>query len=817
VLERTLADVVIRPDAAIFTLGQPMGDDVATVPVARLWDTDQYTGGNPDVTVGNPTIGLAEYSNANFFSDDTIFGEQYAFPASTSVELGPAEAEPKTGQLRRYFRKVRDGEPVEHLAVPSALFEALPDALKDRKKGLDDRVFRDYGEKLLPRAVGYSAALLDYFFRGKLDIDLIDNAADPALVSIEGTNASPEALGPGVFKTYVEDARGERRESAGGAATLSGTIDTDAPLPPLAAAVPPDTRRVVVTYQGRLGDEAAAVVGKVIETPIVEQLYWTPIAVGDQFTFPWFLRTPDDVYLLPFEDFFVPGTSIEQVRWGAQDNVLVAQTRPPDGDPLGLAFTVFRLDRDEGSRTVPTTGARRYGHPVAALARLSTVPLSDVFAVDLGTVLRINHTQILRSNKFTFDEVHEFRWTIRPDGRGSYVQQAPRLEHPSIEPSATVPTYSESVGLRLDPDHLRNTCGEGGCVLYGWTWEDMTVTDSGDVLLLVAIHESALPGNKSIDPFTPPLDSGRPDDTEKLRGIAWVNASQRTLVAKSMSDSVTLGHTTISDGVGIERHVISVKTGGGPEDGIFEDLRQQVMLSEFCGVNQVDEVGVDTGVLAFDFSGLYGPEFRALGLETDYAMSTTESSRDVCLVRQEPLPGSVPYTLRVTTRTHFPAGASPYGMSSVPGMAVAGAFAKNVLTGMDALKRVPLAFTRRAGNQSRLVIWDAVEKKVTPVLDGQDFTAATGNQRWATVRSDATAYVASIEGARRYAFSVDDVFTPGRFTLVAPTYLFSSPDGRFYRIGGTLTKSALPRALAPVSPEDEWWVNSSGWEYHVVR
>ena len=33
---------------------------------------------------------------------------------------------------------------------------------------MDDYVHSDYAQKLLPRAVGYSAALLDYFFRGKL-------------------------------------------------------------------------------------------------------------------------------------------------------------------------------------------------------------------------------------------------------------------------------------------------------------------------------------------------------------------------------------------------------------------------------------------------------------------------------------------------------------------------------------------------------------------------------------------------------------------------------------------------------------------------
>ena len=35
---------------------------------------------------------------------------------------------------------------------------------------LDSVVHRDYASRLVPRAVGYCAALVDYFFRGKLKV-----------------------------------------------------------------------------------------------------------------------------------------------------------------------------------------------------------------------------------------------------------------------------------------------------------------------------------------------------------------------------------------------------------------------------------------------------------------------------------------------------------------------------------------------------------------------------------------------------------------------------------------------------------------------
>ena len=64
---------------------------------------------------------------------------------------------------------MRDTGPDNYrLAVPTALHPVLPDSLRYRAASLDPGVFADYAALLLPRAVGYSAALLDYFFRGRL-------------------------------------------------------------------------------------------------------------------------------------------------------------------------------------------------------------------------------------------------------------------------------------------------------------------------------------------------------------------------------------------------------------------------------------------------------------------------------------------------------------------------------------------------------------------------------------------------------------------------------------------------------------------------
>jgi len=182
-------------------------NSLAPIPIARIMDTERYR--QSGVTEAGNDIGIAEYSNANFFSDDTIFSADFPFPNESSVELGLPEPEPKTGELRRYFKKVRDGELVNHLAVPSALYETLGDALEDQEKGLDDKVFEDYAMLLMPRAIGYSAGLIDYFFRGRLNVSVIDSepfgGSGVSSLRVNVANATSASEWPGNSETTEGD------------------------------------------------------------------------------------------------------------------------------------------------------------------------------------------------------------------------------------------------------------------------------------------------------------------------------------------------------------------------------------------------------------------------------------------------------------------------------------------------------------------------------------------------------------------------------------------------------------------------------------
>ncbi len=188
-------------------------NNLADIPIAKIIDTDQYTGANPDATVQRKcsvtetticntdsdcpsgetclsTIGLAEYSNANFITEDTRFTD-FPYPAWDSVEKTNYDVEdPRDNNRmvkRQYYKKIQhgelgvedkdgDGTPDYRLATVGFLKDYILEYFPERdaylrskeRPALDSIVYEDYADLLVPRAVGYSAGLIDYFFRGEL-------------------------------------------------------------------------------------------------------------------------------------------------------------------------------------------------------------------------------------------------------------------------------------------------------------------------------------------------------------------------------------------------------------------------------------------------------------------------------------------------------------------------------------------------------------------------------------------------------------------------------------------------------------------------
>lgn len=256
---RALAASPVVPDPG--WTSQP-ANALAPVPVSALFDADVYTGSNPQATVA-PLVGLAEYTNANFFSEDSAFGRTdivgryFPYPASSSATITAEPVVLSSGEtvLRLYYRKDGDGDTGYRLATVGLLqaYEARTGTAATPKPFLDDAVYADYAARLIPRAVGYSTALIDYFFRGRLGVFVVSGDADLLLIQ----NLTDEPM-EGVFELHA--IRGDGRE------LVASFGSTDAPrrlgpwgvLPELLTTSFAPAKRFLLLFRGRMGTESAS-------------------------------------------------------------------------------------------------------------------------------------------------------------------------------------------------------------------------------------------------------------------------------------------------------------------------------------------------------------------------------------------------------------------------------------------------------------------------------------------------------------------------------------------------------------------------------
>jgi hypothetical protein len=243
-------------------LQQPTNDAIAKVPVARLIDTDTYQGTNPNVTTGT-AIGIAEFANANFFSEDTGDG-QYPFP-NVNTLIPTQRQTVQTARIRAYYKKAPgDGVEVDPVLAECVLDElAVSEGLSVSRIGTctDENVWAQVAQVMLPRAIGYAGGVLDYFFRGRLDL-----AIDAAQLELRVTNRSDEAIGPGTLSIYCDDPNGNRVKLD--EMTVTQEVQAGAEFPRIPFSFPAGTLRCVLVFEGKLGEEADAIIGKVFQLGI---------------------------------------------------------------------------------------------------------------------------------------------------------------------------------------------------------------------------------------------------------------------------------------------------------------------------------------------------------------------------------------------------------------------------------------------------------------------------------------------------------------------------------------------------------------------
>jgi len=220
-----------------------------TLPLANLIDADRYDNFDPHLTLF-PHAGVAEIAHANFFSEDTIEAQPVYLHPSPPGAADTPEVAVAGGQ--NYFRLLRGtGIYVEHLVVRNNAITP-PEGLPQLYTIEDDSVHRDYAEKLLPLAIGYSAAVPLWFFRASIDAESIAGGA----VRIEN-NDDERLVGTGSL--FVDD--------AGGMRSLVATWNVD--IAPHANAVGPavalpGAARYTLVFLGEIGLESTAVAGRVL-------------------------------------------------------------------------------------------------------------------------------------------------------------------------------------------------------------------------------------------------------------------------------------------------------------------------------------------------------------------------------------------------------------------------------------------------------------------------------------------------------------------------------------------------------------------------
>ncbi len=182
-------DYVRFNDGATWFDAEPVGGNFMSFRITDLWDTNILRADTTPEQLSQvnmlSSLGLAEYTSVNFLSMFTMFNTDtsdgslifpYPKPEHCVIRLEkPKDVLTPHDRLYLASWNGHPGETVDKLAVVGYLKhyrDAYFQGISNEKLpiGIDENCFENYAAKLIPRAIGYSAALLDYFFRGRMAI-----------------------------------------------------------------------------------------------------------------------------------------------------------------------------------------------------------------------------------------------------------------------------------------------------------------------------------------------------------------------------------------------------------------------------------------------------------------------------------------------------------------------------------------------------------------------------------------------------------------------------------------------------------------------
>ena len=253
----------VKQNPWLVTMSNATPIDITNASITRFWDTNRYNG---SICLNDNNVGLAEYTNANFFSESTIFAENknpqdvYYFPHPARGETNAylIEQQAEDGITDKVYYVVIKGE--NYRLAAYSYFYSEVDLLPDPgwAYNLDDAVYYDYAQKLLPRAIGYSAGLINYFFRGQLDIEKEEDS------KIKIVNKSSENM-EGAFELYYDDTQNNRYLITSWNLSIpAGGKSSPLSFTPPSSPEPMEKGKYILVFKGRHGEEEGSVTGKAV-------------------------------------------------------------------------------------------------------------------------------------------------------------------------------------------------------------------------------------------------------------------------------------------------------------------------------------------------------------------------------------------------------------------------------------------------------------------------------------------------------------------------------------------------------------------------
>ena len=179
-----------------------------------------------------------------------------------SITLRYADSSSETGPVNVVIGDVYDGYTGIHntdqiLAVASLLDRASQTTLSRRVFKITPVVFEDNYRILLPRAVAFSAGLINHLFAGRLDMTRASSGSGWNIRNLSGEPMT------GTFTLHYEDNAGIRYAINGASwtGTLAANQSTSALPEP-----PPSSAKLIGVFKGTIGLETALtrVAGKVV-------------------------------------------------------------------------------------------------------------------------------------------------------------------------------------------------------------------------------------------------------------------------------------------------------------------------------------------------------------------------------------------------------------------------------------------------------------------------------------------------------------------------------------------------------------------------